>query len=855
MFLLPLKETAVGAARAGLPGEAHGLFDLVTARQPGDLTASAEAALSALLTALESPSGTTEFADALAQDEKDWQTALDTFGPLRDLATTRLRNWAEASAELVTRLLTDRDALTGWLGLDRPLDPVAVTTALGDTHRGARSVAAVTDRSGVRFAYRPRPVDIGAAFARFCAAIGETDVHTPDLLPGNGYGWARWVEHRPCGDRPAYATRLGRALAVLWALGGTDLHQENVVGDGARPVLVDLETPLGIDPVLIAGEPGAWAVHDSVLSTSMLPGARPFDGAPNVGALAEFLSSAPDRERDALGEDVLAGFLAAARNVTAHRDRLLGPDSPLAVFTGLPLRVLVRPTYRYAELLTKADHPALLCDRDARLDHFGQLALDGDRPRPELVAAEVADLLAGDVPLTEVEASDVEVRCAGAPVCVLDRSPLDRAREKIRNLTEEVVSAEAELVRACLLTDRFNRDGPCISASTSDSGEADLLDGALAAGLALRRSARSGPAGVSWLDISSVGGRDWHVGPSDDSLYRGLPGIALACAELAHRTGDTRIASLRDDVVESWLRTPVPTSLGAFAGAAGHLAAARLVARRAPDPGLAERAGRALSVLSGASDDSLAPDVHFGVAGAVLVLRAVGSDSAAWQACGTRLLTAVANEPPRLTGFAHGTSGMVLALKILADQGFPAAFGYAEQLSAWQEGQFVPGEGWRDLRFAADGPVRTTWCNGTAGIGTALALETHLGLGGDRERLRTAVTTSAAEGTGSVLNPCDGDLGVAALLLDAGVLTGEDEWALRGRRLARGVAARVLADRVPNPLDRRSGLMTGYAGVVLGLLHAADPADVPSATSVALNLLPSGRAARIDPRAASKLRR
>ncbi|GAA1945932.1 DUF4135 domain-containing protein [Amycolatopsis minnesotensis] len=834
--------------RAELPGEALEVFDLGTARQPADLTASAEAALSALLTAMgpESPAGTTELAQALRQDKEDWRTALDTFGPLRDLATARLRGWAEACAELATRLLTDRDPLTGWLGLDRPLRPVAVTAGLGDSHHGARSVAAITDRSGARFAYRPRPVGIAAAFARFCAAIGESEVRTPDLLPGNGYGWARWIEHRPCRDRRAYAVRLGRALAVLWTLGGTDLHHENVVGDGTRPVLVDLETPLGTDPILIAGEPGAQAVHDSVLSTSMLPGARPFDGAPNVGVLAEFLSSAPAAERDTLHEDVVAGFLAAAGNVAAHRDRLLGPDSPLSVFTGQPLRVLVRPTYRYAELLGKADHPALLCDPDARRDHFGQLALDGDRPRPALVAAEVADLLAGDIPLTEVDASDVEVRCAGVPVCTLDRSPVDRAREKIRSLNEESVSAEAALVRACLLTDRFNRDAPFLPASTSDSGEADLLDGALAAGLALRRSARRTPAGVSWLDISSVGGQDWHVGPSDDSLYRGLPGIALACTELAHRTGDSRIASLRDDVLESWLRTPVPASLGAFAGAAGHLAAAALVDRRNPDPALADRVARALSTLAGASDDSLAPDVHFGVAGAILVLRAIDTDSAAWQACAARLLTAAASggswwhgtSGRGLTGFAHGTAGLVLALKILAGQGFPGALGPAGRLSAWQEEQFVPGEGWRDLRFGADGPVRTTWCNGTAGIGMALALETHLGLGGDRERLRTAVATSASHGAGSVLNLCDGDLGVAALLIDAAIMTGEEEWGLRGRRLARGVAARVLADRVPNPLDRRSGLMNGYAGVVLGLLHAADPADVPSMTSVALNLVP-----------------
>jgi hypothetical protein len=87
---------------------------------------------------------------------------------------------------------------------------------------------------------------------------------------------------------------------------------------------------------------------------------------------------------------------------------------------------------------------------------------------------------------------------------------------------------------------------------------------------------------------------------------------------------------------------------------------------------------------------------------------------------------------------------------------------------------------------------------------------------------------------------CDGDLGVAAFLLDAGVATGDDEWIVAGRRIASDVAARVLAAGGPTTptarLDRRAGLMNGYAGVVSGLLHATDPWSTPSATSVGLNL-------------------
>jgi lantibiotic modifying enzyme len=195
-----------------------------------------------------------------------------------------------------------------------------------------------------------------------------------------------------------------------------------------------------------------------------------------------------------------------------------------------------------------------------------------------------------------------------------------------------------------------------------------------------------------------------------------------------------------------------------------------------------------------------------------------------------------------LTGFAHGSAGIVLALQLLD------ADGSAEPLARWQEQHFVAADGgWRDLRSGPDGPVTTTWCNGTSGIGSALAVAARLGLG-DPARLRSVAAATARRPGGAVLNICDGDLGVSAFLLDAGVATDDDEWIAAGRRIAANVAARVLTGgepATPNArLDRRAGLMNGYAGVVAGLLHAADPWSVPSATSVGLNVVrtPAGAA-------------
>ncbi|MGI5127065.1 DUF4135 domain-containing protein [Pseudonocardia sp. CA-107938] len=846
LFLAPLENAHATAVRRELDTPAAAWFDLAIGQRNVELAGSVERVLRTYLAALravgeEAPADLRE----LAGDPGARPEVLRTFGALADLIEVRMRNRAAAAAELALRLQADAAELGEWLGLGRPFAPAAITLGLGDSHDGARAVAAVTDAGGARLAYRPRPVDAMVAFGRFCTAVGEREVRMPAVLPRAGYGWTRWVEPRPCTDRPAYARRLGRIAAVVWVLGGTDLHRENVVGAGSVPMLVDVETPLGTDPVLIPDEPGAWAVHDSAVSTSMLPGARPFPGAPRADVISAFLATAPAAEQEQLHAALLDGFRSAAGNIADQHDRL-----SLDAFRGVPLRIIVRPTYRYAELLQKADHPALLSDRGARERFFGQLALDGSRPLPDLVSAEVDALLAGDVPLVEVAADAVEAWCAGRPVLRLDRSPLDRAAARIAALTEDAVAVESDLVADCLLADRFDRlpQTMQVPPAVPRTGDGDLVEAALAAGHALRRRARRSPAGISWLDVSSVAGTDWHVGPVDESLYKGLAGIALACAELAARTGDERIAALRDDVVESWSRTPVPGALGAFAGVGGQLLAAALL-------GVDARVDAALAALAGAPDGSPAPDVHFGVAGAVLVLEAVrerlGGDrvDAARQRCAERLLALADAGGPwwhgpdgqGLAGFAHGSAGIVLALELLAADGWAGAREHAEALARWQEAQFVPAEGgWRDLRTGPAGPVTTTWCNGSSGIGTALAVAVRLGIG-EVARLRQVAEATARRPGGAVLNVCDGDLGVAAFLLDAGVATGEDEWVAAGRRIAGHVAAQVLAGGDPATatarLDRRSGLMNGYAGMMLGLLHAADPRSVPSVPAFGLNLV------------------
>ena len=69
---------------------------------------------------------------------------------------------------------------------------------------------------------------------------------------------------------------LGRLLCIVYVLGGTDFHYQNIIASGQSPVLIDLETILQprVEPrhgPAIAQAAATKFFWDSVLRTNLLP--------------------------------------------------------------------------------------------------------------------------------------------------------------------------------------------------------------------------------------------------------------------------------------------------------------------------------------------------------------------------------------------------------------------------------------------------------------------------------------------------------------------------------------------------------------------------------------------------------
>lgn len=195
-------------------------------------------------------------------------------------------------------------------------------------------------------------------------------------------------------------------LGVLYVLGVTDIHCENLMASGENPVIVDLETLVNggfpaPSPKFSVGDSKDYLENEpSILNTGLLPvqytsfhgqrfdmSALGSDGTqdPDVKVLSwQAINTdqmmlmdaakyeAPMTHRVRLANqlpsvaDYLLVFLAGFKDtyfcLLENRSRLLADENLLTTFDGLDLRILVRGTSTYTRLHLYLLHPEFLQD-------------------------------------------------------------------------------------------------------------------------------------------------------------------------------------------------------------------------------------------------------------------------------------------------------------------------------------------------------------------------------------------------------------------------------------------------------------------------------------------------------------
>jgi len=770
--------------------------------------------------------------------------------------------WQVTTLEFTRSLARDRDAIQatfdGAAGQVHALRP-----GLSDRHDDGRQVMRVAFTSGLTLAYKPRDVRIEGVYNDCLEWLRRAGLPAapPALraLARDSHGWIEWVEPgtdwSPADARHYFRTA-GALACVAYALGGADLHSENLVATARGPVLVDTEmllqpstrpglvtdggdeSPLaaGVDSCLTSGLVSA-VVIDRTGAGFDVGGLRPvverhlatparrwrhlrtdritFEPVSRVRPLLhnDVLVNGEVQRPDDYADQLCAGFDEAYRFLESRREALLSPDGPLAAFAECPVRVLFRPSDQYAVAQYVMASPRYQRSGIARsmaveLLHRVFVA-ETDRPTLwPLVHDERVALERLDIPRVTLAASATSlVASSGRQVQgYFHRSGLDEVRRRVASLGIGALDRHIDLLRAAL----GRGVASALPGPRASSPEETLVAAAeRLAAVVLARAVRRADGRLEW---PSSDGRD--------DLYGGSSGVGVFFAALAAVTGDegwraTASLILRPLAAPAAAGSPQAPRLGACTGRPSVAYGLSLAGWLLGDDdlgGAAQRIGCGITLDVIDADTVL--DIEGGAAGALAALLAIHQR---WPAdrlmtlarrCAERLVATqirsgeqhgawlAGDRPLARPGFAHGAAGIAAALSRWADHtGDTGVHGAVRDAWAFERRVAAANSGtYPTVRSDGARVQMVAWCHGAAGValGRALAPAALVDPHLARERAAAVQQTLAAPAS-QLDHLCCGNLGRADVALTAGLATGTSAWVDAGRGVANAVAARVLA--------------------------------------------------------------
>ena len=538
-----------------------------------------------------------------------WRALFEQKPVLLRLLAVVARQWIDTTREMLLRLAEDRAAIDrDILGSRSGGRVVRIEGDFSDPHNNGRSVKILAFEDGTRIVYKPKDLRLDtrwqALVERLNAASPPLDLQAVRALARDGYGWTEFIAHEACADEDGFARffrRAGAWLALLHCFAANDMHQENVIACGDRPVPIDLETILqaGAERATSDAEDEAFdaataIVANSVMTVGLLPayGRGIDDNVFAVGGMtadwnakikltwtainSDAMRPAKTREAGAGTpnlpriegryakfaehvDDFVAGFEAYAKFLSrAGRGREQG--GLFDGFAGLPVRKVIRPTRFYYMLLQRLKNHREMSDGiawSAQADFVARLAdweKDSD-PLWPLQRAERAALLSLNVPHFVTPDDGDEVRdLSGIAIRTGAEPGLARARARLESFDGEEIAWQLTVIRQNLSVIARPAATPAANVQVKEAllaeskiapdaalfaAEADRIAGELAQ-YAIQRGPGAAWIGLDWLGDSEV----FQLACLGPELYNGVSGIAVFLAAHAAVRGDAASGAL-----------------------------------------------------------------------------------------------------------------------------------------------------------------------------------------------------------------------------------------------------------------------------------------------------------------------
>ncbi|MGN0595923.1 MAG: type 2 lanthipeptide synthetase LanM [Ruminiclostridium sp.] len=688
---------------------------------------------------------------------------------LPELLEQRAAMWHNYLTEAFTHIALHREEIEARLLGGKAMGAIMGLSGDGaDVHNGGRFTLQIRTEGGC-FLYKPHSCMADVMYEKLTAAYFSDITRGAHCLDFGEYGFCEYVTARPArtGEKICrFYYNLGGLCALFQALGSTDLHFQNILGEETTPVLVDVETVLtptvkmfGVSSRFCSAEKDALsdAVSNSLYQSGILPGYIK-DMQYSVLLTKNRGRGLPEKDGEVCTvrdfEDSFFGGFTDIYHRCMTMKREIGQI--IDEFSDAPMRRLVRNTSYYSVIQQEMLSPSALQSEEtkrAALSKLDYYFIKYNAPHLLPIAKMEAEcMLKGDIPYFYCNGGDLDLYCEGRAVIsdYIETSGVDNAKKRLEMLSEEEMGFELAMLKQALAAAPDKLPKETVSTAEPQRTQPITKEEALmeAERLFDRIAAAALPipgGGAAWLEA------DEGLSPKiiNGGFARGTGGLSLFFAMTAKAIPSRceQAKKLLDCCLEydKTMRRRLDSletisqkqfALGLAEGTGGELYRLALLWELGYKDAVSNTVDSLLKNLNKLSFEEAPVDIYAGLAGLLLVMcrypqvrnerimeRCAEKILAAknfkqegfpdlWQTAGSRAIS----------GFGHGMAGIGAALmaawELMGDDRLLSAaqdtFLFEYEIYSEQKGA------WPDRRPASGGRTMHGYCSGAPGIGLAL---------------------------------------------------------------------------------------------------------------------------------------
>jgi type 2 lantibiotic biosynthesis protein LanM len=354
--------------------------------------------------------------------------------------------------------------------------PVQIKLGQGDSHDQGKTVIQF-QLEEKDFIFKNKNLVIGERFNSFLSfleeKISDFSAYKIKRVLGSDFTFEEKVPQIDCQNEQeikTFYTHYGQLLAIVYWLGSTDLHMENVIASGSYPVLIDVETL--IRPEIFTHQKPSRQTRiekASVIVSGLLPQKRQQQQEADLDALSgkkQKLSQKVRRLKHQRSSDIQfqleEAYLEGAQNIPRlngqeidyrlyvkqieaafkmMNEQLLQNKAAVIekvklLFADVTVRLIYRNTQDYANLLSYTLHTDCMSDFSEREKILENLWSSQQVPQ-SLIPLEIEAMTVMDIPFFTANTSSKHVYANQKSVSqLLKKSPLENTIEHMERITE-----------------------------------------------------------------------------------------------------------------------------------------------------------------------------------------------------------------------------------------------------------------------------------------------------------------------------------------------------------------------------------------------------------------------------------